>query len=115
MSSVTPRTGEKLILQEDCSEDRLRNGILTLTNQRIIFEKTSGKLATLSKKLEGVALDVPLQSIKSIKKEGFIVTKVVISVDDSIFKFSVFNSNKWAQEIKRQINSNLSRGNNPSN
>ena len=50
MSSVQPRKGEKLVLQEDCYEDHLKNGLLTLTNQRLLFEKTEGTLATLSKR-----------------------------------------------------------------
>jgi hypothetical protein len=50
VSSVKPRKGEKLILQEDCAEDRLKNGILTLTNQRIIFEKTEGTLQPFQNK-----------------------------------------------------------------
>jgi len=47
MSPVEPRAGEKRILDEDCAEDTLKNGILMLTNQRIIFERTRGTLLTL--------------------------------------------------------------------
>jgi len=56
MSPVEPRAGEKRILDEDCAEDTLKNGILMLTNQRIIFERTRGTLLTLSKKTEDAAL-----------------------------------------------------------
>ena len=64
MSSVQPRKGEKLILQEDCSEDHLKNGLLTLTNQRIFFEKTEGTLATLSKRTGELLVDISLNEIK---------------------------------------------------
>jgi hypothetical protein len=32
--------GEKRLKQEDCNEDTLGSGILTLTNQRLAFDKT---------------------------------------------------------------------------
>jgi hypothetical protein len=37
---------EKGILFEDCSEDTLKSGILTLTNKKLAFEKTKGRIAT---------------------------------------------------------------------
>ena len=49
---------EKNILFEDCSEDTLKNGILTLTNRKLAFEKTKGRIATLSKKLLGEKLEI---------------------------------------------------------
>jgi hypothetical protein len=81
-SEADPKEGEIRVFQEDCAEDRLKNGILTLTNQRIIFEKTEGRMATLSKKVEGVLLDLPLDKISSVKSEGFIIKKVVIPTLD---------------------------------
>ncbi len=63
MTSVKPRPGEKKILQEDCAEDKLKNGILTLTNQRMLFEETEGSIATLSKKTGAVVLDISLDKI----------------------------------------------------
>jgi hypothetical protein len=102
VSSVEPRQGEKLILQEDCSEDHLKNGLLTLTNQRLIFEKTEGTLATLSKRTGKLLLNIPLVEIKASKGEGFILKKVVvITKQDKIYKFGVFNNSKWAKEIER--------------
>ena len=38
--------GEKRIKQEDCSEDKLGAGILTLTNKRLAFEVKKGKVST---------------------------------------------------------------------
>jgi len=104
MNPAKRRQGEKTILQEDCAEDKLKNGILTLTNQRIIFEKTEGKIATLSKSTGDVLLDILLNRISSVSAEGFIIKKVVISTGDTTYKFGVFNTGKWAREIKNQIN-----------
>jgi hypothetical protein len=75
-----------------------------LTNQRIIFEKTEGKIATLSKSTGDVLLDIPLDEIPSVSAEGLIIKKVVISTGDRTYKFGVFNTGKWAREIKNQIN-----------
>jgi hypothetical protein len=75
MSAIEPRSGEKRILQEDCAEDKLKNGILTLTNQRLIFEKTEGRMMVLSKK---------------------------IVVDQKQYKFGVFNNSEWVKSIQKQ-------------
>ena len=104
MSSAEPRQGERMILQEDCAEDKLKNGMLTLTNQRIIFEETEGTMATLSKKTGNVVLDISLDRIDSVKTEGFLVKKVVISIGDKLYKFGVFSTGKWAKAIENQIN-----------
>ena len=106
MSSAEPRPGEKRILQEDCAEDKLRNGILTLTNQRIIFEKTEGRMATFSKKTGDIILDIPLDKISFVKAEGFLIKKVVIVLDDKIYKFGVYNNRKWVEAIEQIININ---------
>ena len=106
MSSIEPRKGEKLVLQEDCYEDHLKNGLLTLTNQRLLFEKTEGTLATLSKRTEELLLDIPLLEIKASKAEGFLLKKiVVIPVQNNIYKFGVLNNSKWAKEIEKNKSS----------
>lgn len=104
MSGAVPRPGEKLIVQEDCAEDKLKNGILTLTNQRLIFEKTEGRMPTLSKKTEEVLLDIPLEKILTSKSEGFIIAKVVVELSDRSYKFGVLNTGHWAKEIMTQVN-----------
>lgn len=102
MSSVQPRKGEKLVLQEDCYEDHLKNGLLTLTNQRLLFEKTEGTLATLSKRTGELLLNITLVEIKASKGEGFLLKKVVvITIQNDIYKFGVFNNSKWAKEIEK--------------
>lgn len=103
VSSEVLRSGEKIILQEDCAEDRLKNGILTLTNQRIIFEKTEGRMATLSKKTGDIVLDIPLNKISFVESHGFIIAKVIIGVDEKAYKFGVLNTGNWAKTIGAQI------------
>jgi Bacterial PH domain len=109
MSPIEPRSGEKRILQEDCSEDKLKNGILTLTNQRLIFEKTEGRMMVLSKKTGDVVLDVPLDKISSVKAEGFLLKKVTIVVDQKQYKFGVFNNSEWVKSIQKQQYDNKTR------
>jgi hypothetical protein len=102
MSAIEPRSGEKRILQEDCAEDKLKNGILTLTNQRLIFEKTEGRMVVLSKKIGEVMLEVPLAKISSVKAEGLLLKKVTIVVDQKRYKFGVFNNSEWVKSILKQ-------------
>jgi hypothetical protein len=102
VSAIERRSGEEMILQEDCAEDKLRNGILTLTNRRLIFEKTEGSMVVLSKKTGDVVLDIPLEKISSVRTEGFLIKKVIIIVDTTFYKFGVFNNGKWAKAIERQ-------------
>ena len=102
MSAIEPRSGEKRILQEDCAEDKLKNGILTLTNQRLIFEKTEGRMVVLSKKIGEVMLEVPLDKISSVKAEGLLLKKVTIVVDQKQYKFGVFNNSEWVKSILKQ-------------
>ncbi|MGC1135234.1 MAG: PH domain-containing protein [Nitrososphaeraceae archaeon] len=104
MSGAEPRPGEMLIIQEDCAEEKLKNGILTLTNQRLIFEKTEGRMTTLSKKTQEVLLDIPLEKISASKSEGFIIAKVVVELSDRTYKFGVLNTGHWAKEIMTQVN-----------
>lgn len=103
MSAAQPRPGERLVLQEDCAEDKLKNGILTLTNLRLIFERTEGRMTTLSKKTEEVLLDIPLSQILSSESEGFVIAKVVVKLSDRSYKFGVLNTGHWAKEIRTQV------------
>src|SRR5437588_10888636 len=81
--SFQPQAGEKIVLDEDCSEDKLRSGILVLTNRRLVFQKTVGRIATFSKKEGEVVLDIPLADISSVKSEGFWVKKLVVSLKNA--------------------------------
>lgn len=103
MVSFEPQPGEKVILDEDCAEDKLRSGVLVLTDRRLVFQKTQGRMATLSKKEGDVVLDIPLSKISSVKAEGFLIKKVVVFSGDQTYKFGVFSSGKWERQIKQII------------
>lgn len=99
--SFSPQPGEHVINTEDCAEDSLRSGVLILTDRRLVFQKTEGKVATLSKKEGAVVLDIPLERISLFKAEGFLVKKFVISADSKTYKFGVFSSGKWEKQMKQ--------------
>jgi len=98
---------EKKIIQEDCSEDSMGSGILTLTNMRIAFDKTKGRIADFSKKIGDTVIDVPLNQIVQVGKEGWLVKKVWIKVktsqDEKTYKFGVYNTNKWFKTLQETI------------
>ncbi len=77
--------------------------MLFLTDRRLVFQKTQGRLATLSKKEGDIVLDVPLAKISSVRAEGFIVKKLVVVSGDQTYKFGVFNNGKWDRQIKQLI------------
>ena len=97
--SFEPAPGEKVILDEDCAEDKLRNGILILTNRRLVFQKTQGRIATLSKREGDVIIDIVLDKISDVRSEGFLVKKLVVSSGDMIYKFGVFSNGKWERQM----------------
>jgi Bacterial PH domain len=99
--SFQPVPGEKVILDEDCAEDKMRSGVLFLTDRRLVFQKTQGRMATLSKKEGDVVIDLPLNKISSVRAEGFLVKKIVIVSGNQTYKFGVFNNAKWERQIKQ--------------
>ena len=98
---------EKRIMQEDCSEDSLGIGVLTLTNMRIAFDKTKGRIADFSKKIGETVLDVKLNQIVEVGKEGWLIKKVRIKVKteqgEKMYKFGVFNTGKWLKAIEETV------------
>lgn len=99
--SFEPAPGEKVILGEDCAEDKLRSGVLILTDKRLVFQKTQGRMATLSKKEGEIVLDVPVDKISSVRSEGFLVKKLVLDFEGKTYKFGVFSNSKWERQIKQ--------------
>ena len=101
---------EERIIQEDCSEDSIGSGILTLTNTRIAFDRTKGRIADFSKKFGDTVIDVPLNQIVEVGKEGWLVKKVWIKVktadEEKIYKFGVYNNNNWLKKIQETISKN---------
>lgn len=101
---------EEKIIQEDCSEDSAGSGILTLTNMRIAFDKTKGRIADFSKKFGDTVIDVPLNQIVEVGKEGWLVKKVWIKVKtaegEKTYRFGVYSTNKWLKTIQETISKN---------
>ncbi|HKZ61232.1 MAG TPA: PH domain-containing protein [Nitrososphaera sp.] len=106
MVSFGPAPGEKVVLDEDCAEDELRNGLLFLTDRRLVFQRTQGRIATLSKKEGEVVIDIPLNKISAVRAEGFLVKKLVVVSGDQTYKFGVFSNGKWERQIKQLIGAN---------
>ena len=104
---------EKKIIQEDCSEDSIGGGILTLTNVRIAFDKTKGRIADFSKKFGDTVIDLSLDQIIDVGKEGWLIKKVWIKVKTSegekTYKFGVYNTSKWLKTLQEAILQNKSQ------
>ncbi|MEE8179449.1 MAG: hypothetical protein V3T63_05735, partial [Nitrosopumilaceae archaeon] len=66
---------EKKIRQEDCSEDSIGPGILTLTNIRVAFDKTRGRIMDFAKKFGETVINVPLNDVTKVWKEGIFMKK----------------------------------------
>lgn len=98
---------EKRQKQEDCHEDKLGQGILTLTNKRIVFEKTTGRIADFSKKFGDTLLDVQLGDIIKTWKEGILMKKACIRVKteegEKDYKFGVFSTGGWQKSIQKAM------------
>ncbi len=99
---------EKRLKQEDCSEDSLGAGILTLTNKRIAFDKTKGRIADFTKRVGETVLDVPLNDITKVWKEGLFIKKACIRAKtkdgEKDYKFGVFSTGSWEKDIQKAIN-----------
>lgn len=99
---------EKRLKQEDCNEDSLGAGILTLTNKRIAFDKTKGRIADFTKKVGDTVLDVPLNNITKVWKEGLFIKKACIRIKtadgEKDYKFGVFSTGSWEKDIQKAIN-----------
>ena len=102
--------GEKRIKQEDCSEDKLGAGILTLTNKRLAFDKTNARIMDFSKNFGETVLDISLDNVTKTWKEGLLMKKVCFTAKtdegDKTFKFGVFNTKSWVKIIDKTIDEN---------
>lgn len=99
--------GERRIRQEDCNEDGLGPGILTLTNKRLAFDKTRARIMDFTKNVGDTVLDVPLGDVSRVWKEGLLIKKVCFSAtvggEPKTWKFGVFNTGGWADGIQDAI------------
>jgi len=98
---------EKRLKQEDCNEDSLGAGILTLTTKRIAFDKTRGRIADFTKRIDETILDVPLGNIVKAWKEGLLIKKVCIRAKtdqgEKDYKFGVFSNGSWLKDIQKAL------------
>jgi len=98
---------EKKIRQEDCNEDSLGSGILTLTNKRIAFDKTRGRIMDFSKKFGETVINVPLENVNKVWKEGMFMKKVCVSVKDENgqkdYKFGVLSNGSWLETLQEAL------------
>jgi len=96
--------GEERIKQEDCSEDSLGSGILTLTSRRLAFDRARGRIMDFSKRLEDTVMDVPLGEVSEVWKEGRLIKKVCFTArqngEERTYKFGVFNTGDWLETIQ---------------
>ena len=99
--------GEKRIKQEDCSEDNIGAGILTLTSKRLAFDKTRSRMMDFSKYMGNTILDIPLNDVIKTWKEGLLIKKVCFMAKtnegEQTYKFGVFNTKKWLKSIDKAI------------
>ncbi len=98
---------EKKIEQEDCSEDTLGIGVLTLTNMRIAFDKAEGRIVDFSKKFGDTVMEAKLSDIIEVSKEGRFIKKIVIKIKtgegEKTYKFGVFSTGRWEKVIREAI------------
>jgi hypothetical protein len=101
------KDGEKRIKQEDCGEDNLGAGILTLTNKRLAFDKTNARIMDFSKRFGDTVLDISLENVTKTWKEGLLMKKVCFTAKteegEKTYKFGVFNTKHWVKDIEKQI------------
>ena len=99
--------GEKRVKQEDCNEDNLGPGILTLTNKRLAFDKTKSRIMDFTKRMGETVLDIPLEDVTKSWKEGLFIKKVCFTAKtnegEQTYKFGVFNTKGWVKSIEQAI------------
>ena len=95
--------GERRLRQEDCHEASLGAGILTLTNRRVVFERTRARIMDFSKQMGDTLLDIPLGDIARVWKEGLLMKKTCIMVGDKTYEFGVLRPGKWADSIQEAM------------
>ena len=88
-------------MQEDCHEDVLGHGVLTLTDRRVAFDKTTSRVMDLSKQMGRTVLDIPLSDVAHTWREGLLIKKACISVrGGQTYKFGVFDVGGWVDSVQ---------------
>ena len=98
---------EKRISQEDCNEDTIGVGILTLTNKRVAFDKKESRVMDFTATIGDTVLNVPLENITKVWKEGLLMKKVCFTAKtndgENTYKFGVFNNGGWLKTFKKTL------------
>ena len=98
---------EKRISQEDCNEDTIGVGILTLTNKRVAFDKKESRVMDFTATIGDTVLNVPLENITKVWKEGLLMKKVCFTAKtndgEKTYKFGVFNNGGWLKTFKKTL------------
>jgi len=98
---------EKRISQEDCNEDTIGIGILTLTNKRVAFDKKQSRVMDFTAKIGDTVLNVPLENVTKVWKEGLLMKKVCFTAktDDGekTYKFGVFSNGSWRKTFEKTL------------
>jgi len=98
---------EKRVRQEDCNEDTMGIGILTLTNKRVAFDKKHSRVMDFSGSIGDTILDVPLENITKVWKEGLLMKKVWFTAKtndgEKTYKFGVFSNVIWRKTFEKTL------------
>ena len=100
-------TDEKRISQEDCNEDTIGVGFLTLTNKRVAFDKKESRVMDFSARMGDTVLNVPLENVTKVWKEGLLMKKICFTAKtkdgENTYKFGVFNNGGWLKTFKKTL------------
>ena len=98
---------EKRISQEDCNEDTIGVGILTLTNKRVAFDKKESRVMDFTATIGDTVLNVPLENITKVWKEGLLMKKVCFTAKtndgEKTYKFGVFSNGSWRKTFEKTL------------
>jgi len=98
---------EKRVRHVDCNEYAMGIGILTLTNKRVAFDKKHSRVMDFSGSIGDTILDVPLENITKVWKEGLLMKKVCFTAKmedgEKTWKFGVFSNGSWLKTFKKTL------------
>jgi len=98
---------EKRISQEDCNEDTIGVGFLTLTNKRVAFDKKESRVMDFSARMGDTVLNVPLENVTKVWKEGLLMKKVCFTAKtndgEKTYKFGVFSNGSWRKTFEKTL------------
>ncbi len=98
------RGGERLIKEASAREADINvSGTLSLTNQRLIFERVEG----LFSKKRSTHFDIALDYIRGVATEGFFSKSLTVEISDGgefvQYKFSIPGAEEWEAEIRTAV------------